>query len=65
MACGTPVTISDRQAMTEAAGDAALRFEAPSAEALVNVLAATLLASASSRPRVHVTAHRRAHPRRV
>jgi glycosyltransferase involved in cell wall biosynthesis len=43
MACGTPVIISDRQAMTEVAGDAALRFEATSAEALADVLAATLL----------------------
>jgi glycosyltransferase involved in cell wall biosynthesis len=43
MACGTPVIISDRQAMTEVAGDAALRFEATSAEALADVLATTLL----------------------
>jgi glycosyltransferase involved in cell wall biosynthesis len=43
MACGTPVIISDRQAVTEVADDAALRFEATSAEALADVLAATLL----------------------
>lgn len=43
MACGTPVIISDRQAMTEVAGDAALRFDATSAEALADVLATTLL----------------------
>ena len=43
MACGTPVVISDRQAMTEVAGDAALRFDPTSAEALADVLATILL----------------------
>ena len=43
MACGTPVVISDRPAMTEVASDAALRFEATSAEALADALATILL----------------------